>query len=243
MLELEQEALLAIKEKYQISDATWKKYLADLHRMKTIFTKGLKQSHPDVIHDPNIPANILEILTNLLQQNGINPQSIHLKMVSDQEKIDKNQNTIARAITYFKPLETTTDYIISYEYFPPSIEIFPYIHEKSMSDIVAICAHEVQHLAQHHGLTDALLMQYFKHYCNINKDDFENSPEYHTFSQIQEAQAEILSAVKDPQIAACLKNMRRKEYYPDNLYEDHFFHLAYINSLWKMHGWLEYFIS
>src|SRR5579863_8629876 len=76
----EQQALLAIKEKYQISNEIWQKYMADLHRMKTIYTKSMQKSHPDAIHDPNIPADILEILITLLQQNGINPHNLHLKM-------------------------------------------------------------------------------------------------------------------------------------------------------------------
>lgn len=242
MLTQEQEALLAIKEKYQISNEIWQKYLADLHRMKTIFTKNLQQSHPDAIHDPNIPADIHKMLITLLEQNGINPQSINLKMLTQQE-INKNPNLLACAIDHYYVLnEISGDNIILYDYLPSDIKIFPLMSDtKSISDTMAICAHEIQHIIQHHSLTESLLQQYLTHYYNIDIAEFKQTPEYIAFAQVHEAQAEILSATKNYKIAACLKKMRQKEYYPDRLYEDHFFHLAYINSLWKMHGWLEYF--
>jgi uncharacterized protein YifE (UPF0438 family) len=235
----EQQALLAIKEKYQISNEIWQKYMADLHRMKTIYTKSMQKSHPDAIHDPNIPADILEILITLLQQNGINPHNLHLKM-ADQKEIDKYPNRIAQAADYISYLESSKELTISYTYEPSSIELFPQMTEnKSITDTIATCAHEIQHIIQHHSLTKNILIEYLNIYYNITYAELKKTPEFNKLAQIHEAQAEILSAIADPKIAECLKIERQETYYPDRLYEEHFFQLAHIDMLWKTREWLE----
>lgn len=242
---LEQEALLAIKEKYQISNDIWQKYMADVHRMKTIYTKNLHKDH-NVTHDPNIPANIMETLIALLQQNGINPQSIHIKMVTDQQTIDENPMTIARAINVVSVFtsDKSEQNFISYNHEPATIEIFPRMLTKTSTvNLISTCAHEIQHVIQNHNITTIILNTYLSHYYSVTKEEFYQTPEYHKLAQIHEAQAEILSATKDPKIAECLKTKRETTYYPDHLYEKHFYHLAYINMLWKVHGLLEYLIA
>jgi hypothetical protein len=234
----EQKALLAIKKKYNISNEICHKYLADLHRMKTICTKSMQKNNPDIIHDPNIPTDILEILTTLLEQNGINQHSIHIKMIPDQGKINEHSYTIARAKASinFMCSDTSEQNFILYRYTAPTIELFPpIIQEQSMAHKISTCAHEIQHLAQHHLLTQNILFVYLDHYCNVQMEEFKKTPEYHRLARIHEAQAEIFSAIKDPKIAECLKIKRQNMYYPDYLYEEHFFHLAYINTLWKVH--------
>lgn len=242
LLAAEQQALLGIKTKYNISNEIWQKYTADVHRMKTIHTKNMKKAHQNIIHDPTIPANILETLIALLQQNGINPQSIHIKMVTDQKIIDENPHTIAQVknCVYFTISNKSEQNFITYNYQSPTIELFPRMTKKtSISDIIGTCAHEIQHLIQNHTLTTNILIAYLNHYYNIQENEFEKSSEYHKLSQIHEAQAEILSAIKNPKIAECLKIKRQKMYYPDHLYEEHFFHLASIDMLWKTHTMLK----
>lgn len=242
LFEAEQKALLAIKEKYQISNEIWQKYMADLHRMKTIYTKSMQKAHPDAIHDPNIPTDILKTLITLLQQNNINPHSIHLKMISDQEEIDTNPNTIAQASDYLSSSNTSKELTLSYTYTPSAIELFPrIIEEESITNKISTCAHEIQHTIQHHHLTRTLLVWYLHHYSSVDCTELDKTPEFHKLSQIHEAQAEILSAIKDPKIAECLKTKRQEIYYPQHLYEEHFFQLAHINMLWKNHRLLEDF--
>jgi hypothetical protein len=237
LFESEQKALLAIKAKYQISNEIWQKYLADLHRMKTIYTKSMQKSHPDAIHDPNIPADILEILITLLEKNNINPYSINLKLASDEDNNDNNSNVIAQASNCVTSFESLTEPTLSYSYKPSTIELFPvFIEEKLITHKISTCAHEIQHIIQHHSLTYTLLVWYLHRYYNIESTDVEKTEEYHTLAQIHEAQAEILSAIKDPKIAECLKTRRETVYYPNHLYEEHFYHLAYIDMLWKIHG-------
>jgi hypothetical protein len=238
----EQQALLAIKAKYNVSNEIWQKYMADLHRMKTIYTKHLTKKNPDIIHDPNIPTDIFKTLVALLEQNGINPHSIHIKIVTDQKTIDENPTTIAQAvsgITIFTS-DASEQNFISYIHEPAKIEIFPrMLTETSQINIMSTCAHEIQHVIQNHTLTTSILSAYLSHYYNIKNSEFQQTPEYHTLAQVHEAQAEILSAIRDPKIAECLKTKRAKMYYPDHLYEEHFYHLAYINMLWQVREWLE----
>ena len=239
-LSAEQEALLAIKKKYQITHEVWQKFTADLHRIKTVYTKSMQKSHPDAVHDPAIPTNIYKTLITLLKKNNINPYSIHLKLVSDPDKIAKSPNTIAQAANYISSLETSKELTLLYTYKPSAIELFPQmIEEPSMSNKISTCAHEIQHIIQHHHLTETLLAWYLDDSCNISYSELEKIEEFHRLKQIHESQAEILSATKDPKIAECLKTKRETNYYPDCLYEEHFFQLAHIDMLWKTHTYLK----
>jgi hypothetical protein len=241
LLAAEQQALLAIKEKYQISNEIWQKYMADVHRMKTIYTKNLKKKNPNIVHDPNIPAHILEMLFSLLQQNGINPHSINIKMITDQQTIDENPHTTAQAESYmfFTISDASDQNFLSYKYEPSSIAIFPQMLTQNANDRLSTCAHEIQHIMQHHTLVLNILFVYLNHYYNVTHEAFKQTPEHHQLTQIYEAQAEILAAIKNPKIAACLKIKRETAYYLDHLYEEHFFQLAHINMLWKTREWLE----
>jgi hypothetical protein len=242
LLTAESDALIAIKEKYQVTDKIWQQCLAEMQHIKNSYKNGMLQEHPDVTHDPNVPADIREILTTLLQQNGINPQSVNLKMITDQTKINDSTHYLAQARSFIlitSDAQNNTFTLYS-DYIPSVIEIFPRMIELSANDKMSTCAHEIQHLIQHHSLTELILIKYLLHHYDVNISEFKKSPEYHTLSQIHEAQAEILSAVKNPEIAACLKKMRKNKYYPHHLYEEHFLHLSSIDMLFKVHGWLEF---
>ena len=240
LIAAEQETLITIKEKYQVSNEIWQKYLTETQQIKNSYNNGMLQSHPDIIHDPNIPADIRKMFITLLEQNGINPQSIHLKMVTDKKKIDENPNTIGQVISVITPVTTKNDFLFFHDYKPYTIETFPTMIELSSTTKIGHCAHEIQHIIQHHALTKLILTKYLKHYCGIATAEFKKTPEYDKLSQIHEAQAEILSAIKNPKIAKSLKTMRANNYYPDYLYEEHFFNLASIDMLLKVHGWLEF---
>jgi|GEM_PF-2019801 len=236
LLALEQEALIAIKNKYQISNEIWQQYVTDTQEIKKNYQNGMLQSHPDVSHDPNVPADILEILTTILQQNNINPQSVRVTM----QQSTGNYIAQARSFITIKSNSNTNSFKILHSYIPSSIEISPRMITVSATDKISFCSHEVQHLLQHHSLTEVILIQYLDYYCGVNGEEFRKTPEYQKLSHIHEAQAEVLSAIKNPKIAECLKIMRSKNYYPDHLYEEHFYDLSSIDMLWKVHGWLEF---
>ena len=241
MLELENKALDAIKEKYIISDHVWQHYQADLHRIKTVYTKSMNKAHPDVTHDPAIPADIYHILTTLLRENNIDPHSVNMRMMSQEEAHKNTPGLLAQVKGHIGKSDTPTENLVSYKFHPYTITIFPLLTQKSAAEKRACCAHELQHILQHHVLTSITLQIYLKQYCNITPEDLCQAPEHHAFTQIQEAQAEILSALKNPSIAQDFKTFRQTLFYPQHLYEDHFFYLAYIEALWKVHAWLEFF--
>jgi len=237
---VEQDALIAIKEKYHMTDDIWHKYLAETEHVKNGYKKGLLHNHPDATHDPSIPADILKILTALLHHNGINPKSLTIKMVTDQNQINENPNTMALVQSFITPI-TKENPTIDPTYIPASIEIFPHINNQSSIEKVSFYAHEIEHLVQQHSLTILILEEYLNHYYGVKPEVFAQTAEYHKLSQIHEAQAEIFSAIKNPKIAYCLTALRKKYHYPNHLYQEHFYHLSTINMLWKVHAWLEFF--
>lgn len=239
LITLEQQALTTIREQWDMSDEIWHQCLADMQQIKNSYEKGMLQSIPNITHDPCVPADIQTILTTLLQQNGINPQSIQFCMISDQQEIDENPNTMVQVQSFIQPIVTNNRLSILSSYLPASIEIFPQLKARPLSEKISFCAHEIQHLIQHHSLTDLVLGEYLNHYCGIKSAEFQQTPAYQTLSQIHEAQAELLAAIKNPKIAQCLTSMRKKYHYPDHLYEEHFIHLSTIDMLWKVHAKLE----
>lgn len=238
LLTLEKNALIAIKEKYSVSDDIWQNCLTDIRHIKNSHKNGMLLSHSNIIHDPNVPDELTEMLTTLLKENGINPQSIHFKMINHQ-KDNTSEHCIAQARSFIT-CDTHNNFTIFYDYIPSIIEIYPPMINKSITDKMSFCAHEIQHLLQHHALTELVLTQYLEHYYNVDTAAFKKTKEYLTLSQIHEAQAEVLSAIKSPKIAECFKSMRAKNYYPNHLYEEHFCDLSSIDTLWKVHGWLEF---
>ncbi|HSC25582.1 MAG TPA: hypothetical protein VLB80_05210 [Candidatus Babeliales bacterium] len=245
LLVLEQEALNAIKKKYQMSDIVWSRCLYDIQQTKQSYITGMTQKYTTVIHDEKIPHNIFEILITLLKKNNINPDSVHLHMISDQEEIEANPSHIAYTKSFINVLPENgieKDLNISHDYIPAEIKLFPRITNCQLTtEIASKCAHEIQHLVQQHALSELIITEYLYYYYGIDAVEFKKSSEYQRLSCIHEAQAEIFSATKDAYIAECFKVMRLKSYYPDHLYEEHFFHISTIAMLWKVYAWLEYF--
>ena len=243
IIELEHEALLEIKKKYQVSDEIWQKYLTDIQHIKAVHKDQMLNNHPEITHDPNVPADIMNILIPLLKQNKINPQSINIKMISDKDEISKKTSTLAQAVSYVGAIkdEDTNTLTLFPSYIPANIEIFPRVNNLSLSEKFSICAHEIEHLVQLHSATTVLLEQYLEHYCGVSTKPFKKTPEYRALKEIHEAQAEILSSLKNPTIAHHMTLMRRKDFYPKCLYQEHFIHLSTIDMLWKVNAWLEFF--
>jgi hypothetical protein len=243
LIALEQESLIAIKKKYCIDNEIWHKCLTTIESVKNSYNKSLLQGYPNTNHDPNIPADTLKILTTLLQQNNINPKSIHIKMVSDQNQINQNPHTIALVESFI--MSTTIgkqkNLSIKPTYIPASIEIFPQINNQPYIEKIGYYAHEIEHLIQQHSLTILILEEYLDHYYGITPEQFKQSTQYHKLSQNQEAQAEIFAAIKNPYIADCLTTIRKKYPYPNHLYQKHFYQLSTISKLWKVQQWLEFF--
>lgn len=223
-----------------MSDTIWQQYITEIEQINNHYNNALQQNHPTITHDPTIPADIQETIIKLLHQNGINPQSIYLEMITDQKKIDDNPNTMAQVISSVRLLKQPKNgFLFSLTYEPYILEIFPDIVSRSISSKIGYCAHEIQHILQHTGISTTVLSSYLTYYYGIDPAELKQTPEYHQLRKIHEAQAEVESAIKNPQIADALKTIRSKKYYPNHLYEEHFFALASIDMLWKVHEGLK----
>ena len=193
-------------------------------------------AHKEVFHDAAIPTDISTTIIALLQHNGINPGSISLHMVSDPQIIAAKPQNFAEATMRIAVSKGTNGPIFCPEYIPARINIFPRMITASMNNKISYCAHEIQHLLQQHSITEIIMQEYLSYYCSITPEELKKSPEHHRLSQIHEAQAEILSAIKNPKIADAFKSLRQKDYYPNHLYEEHFCYVSTIDMLWKVHA-------
>jgi hypothetical protein len=233
----EENVLITLKNKYRLSDKAWHACKKDIYELKNIYTQAMQQTWPTT-HDENLPADLVTSLKTALIRNNINPESITIKMVTDT-----HSKTLLQVISGIDMHIDRSDnsLVIDKHYTPMRIELFPSVHNSiSPKKTIAFCAHEVQHIVQHHGLTDLIMQSYLEHYCSIDKATLTACPEYQKLIQIHEAQAEILSAIKDSDVADCLKVYRSDTYYPNYLYEEHYYNLSNIDMLWKLDSWLNF---
>jgi len=239
LLREEHNAMIAIKNKFNLNNELWNSCLSDIDELKNIYRTATQQAYPEVKHDDSVPIDITNTFKTLLTDNAINPQSISIKIV---DTLDKKTQMQIKTITESMIDPRDNRLIISKGYIPITIEIFPaMLNQTNQHTILALCAHEVEHILQHHGLTDYVLKKYIKHYCSIDDETITSCPEFQKFCQIQEAQAELLSAIKNAEIAYCLNNYRKQKYYPNYLYEEHYYNTSTINMLWKLDSWLTWF--
>ena len=242
----EQEVFTTIKKKYHVNDIIWNQCLTTIKNIKNHYNNGLLKHHPSIKHDTTIPADTLNTLKTLLQQNNINPQSVHIKMVSDQKQTNENIKTLACVESFIIASENgkkNKHLFIEPHYIPSTINISSFSNTFSSTEKISLFAHEIEHLLQQHSLTTLILEEYLNYYYGIKPEQFRKTPEYHKLLQIHEAQAEICAAIKNPSIAHCLTEMRKKYPYPNLLYQEHFYHISTINMLWKVQEWLEFFYT
>lgn len=232
LLDEEQDILLTIKSKYYINDAVWDQCMADIAWLKKSYSDAMMHHHPEVIHDTAIPANIMEMIKKLLEQNNINPKSINLIMANEEPA--KNNAQVAMRTYLYINMPHDSNSLVDDKYNPASIVIFPKLLSYSFEEQTSLCAHEVQHLVANHAVVDFVLGKYLQKYCSLEVAQFQQSEEYLLLSQIEEAQAEVFAAIKDPHVAHCMKKLRKQIYYPGHLYEEHFYHITTIDMLWKL---------
>lgn len=229
----EQKVLSAIKEKHAIDDALWQKCLQDIENTKASHKASLSRPHPQITHDPSIPTDIKNMLAALIENNGLNPQSITIHL-ADEAKSKAKPQTSAETIIEIQTITENNELLFKVAENPTKITIFPRLINASYRKKIITAAHELQHIISQHGITEHILLAYLGHYCNIDNTTFQKTTEYHQLCQIHEAQAEILAALADENVAHHLKIYREKNHYPGFLYEDHFYCLSTIDTLWKL---------
>lgn len=232
LLKKEQEALLAIKNKFNINDAQWNQLVNTLETLKNVYKKGMQQEWSDVTHE--VPEKIQSILYDLMAKNNINPHSVNLK-TSYKETYTRAQ---AKTLLY---AHTDPDLTFIDDYTPHTIKFFPTALNNTYKRTKATCAHELEHLIQHHAITEIVIKKHLKHYHQLSQDEIEKSNEFYKLNKIHEQQAEVLSAIKDPEVAACMAHHRSTSHYDKYLHEKHYYHLTTIHMLWQLHAWVKYF--
>ncbi len=235
LLSAEDAILIAIKKKYAISDELWQECMDNINAIKKNAAIGMTHAYPEVVHDPAIPEDIRTIVIGILEKNDINPQSVSLAMATEAQ-IDPKSCTLAETTMWVDLADQDTEQCVNTHYIPACITIFPRLIDTQQAGKIGICAHEVQHLISQHSITGIVLIAYLTRYCSITENGFKQSKEYQDLAQIHEAQAEILPALRDPEIAHNLKALRKTHYYPQQLYEEHFYSLSTIDMLWKLHA-------
>lgn len=237
LLILEEKALLEIKAQYNISDEIWSECLHDIKKIKQSYQADMLKPYPNTFHDSAIGEDITNFLTLFLTESNINPASINI-ILADQKSADSDPNRLAQTVVQLS-IKKGDNWSIENEYTPSTITIFPHLITQNNEIKMSICAHEVQHLDLHHSITIIVLIEYLAHYYGVTAEDFRQSSHHYTLTQIHEAQAEIIAAIKNPTASQCLTSLRSQHYYPEYLYEKHFCQLATIDTLWKLHNKLE----
>lgn len=237
LFDLEREKLEDIKNKYHIKDDIWQTCSSDIQKVKEQYKKSMLDEHLNVILDKNVPADILEILHALLKENDINAASISIVMANQKLANDKPGVLASTALN----IQTYIDknLIVDPEYTPATITIFPALIQESFEKKISICAHEIQHLVLQHSVPKLVLLKYLEHYHGMEEQTIRQSAEFQQLDQVNEAQAEIIAAIKNHYVSHCLTLFRKQNYYPKHLYEEHFYALSTIDMLWKAHGKLE----
>jgi hypothetical protein len=212
LLEEEKAIFISIKEKYNIDEIIWQKCLDDIEQFKKIHTNAMMHPCSNIVHDDNIPAEIMHYLKHLLQENGIHPDSASIMLANEDEIASHPSSYLAQAHqTIFIPhKDAQNNLVFNYEYQPARITIYPSLCRKTIIDQLSCCAHEIQHLISFHVIKEMVLIKYLEHYCSVAEKDFNESQEYKLLSQNHEAQAEILSAITSPHIARAMKQLRKK---------------------------------
>jgi hypothetical protein len=234
LLKKEHDALLAIKNKFQINQAQWNELLNTIETLKNTYKQGMQQEWPDVMH--NVPEEIKTILYDLMAKNNINPYSVNLAT----DKQNPKDGTLAEASAKMR-YSTDTPWKLINKYTPQKIKFFPGAINCSNKDKKANCAHELEHLIQHHLITKLALKTYLEHYNHLCDDQIETNSEYQELIKVQEQQADILSSIKDPDVASSMAHHRSKSPYPNYMYEKHYYNLTTIHMLWQLHAWVKYF--
>jgi hypothetical protein len=229
----EEKVLTATKNKYGISDALWNKCLEDIEKVKKSYAISMKSSHPAAFHDPAMPIHIKDMLIEAIRKNNIHPNSISILM-ADEAKIAAKANVIAETILPITITYEGNEVIVHTDYMPAQITFFPRMLTALSEKRIITVAHELQHIISQHGVTENILLAHLQHYHAIDETVFKKTAEYYHLCQIHEAQAEVLAALSDPRTAHHMKNYRKDNQYPGYLYEEHFYCLSTIDTLWQL---------
>ncbi len=223
-LEKEIQIITELAHTIGLSDAEWQQCLNTIQTVKQ-----LSPSTNNVFHDPALLTEHLVLLTTILNYNGIDPNTINIVVKKSQEEQTYACASIALSYTY----SPSDFHFIQNPRITQTLTIFENSLTVSASDLLAIFAHEVEHLYRKDALTSSIIEQYLQHYHQKGRDYLKTNAAFQKLTILYEAYAEIFAALKNADAAQALVDMRAQKYYPNHLYEAHYHDLVEINNLWK----------
>ncbi len=232
----EKNAIKAFAQEHNISDKSLRKCLSIITNHKTA-QQDFLASEPSrwnclAIHDSAFPQEIIR----LLKQNGINPQKISL--INSTQPYSFSENTAASAQSTNARLEISDKIVITQ---PPNITVYPRFHESDTLFHKSTLLHEMEHILSGHGITKVWLLRYAAQNTNKSDDDIRQSATYQELTTIHERQAEIFSALKNPEYSYAHRNDRLHDYYEGRTFIKHYSQLAEIDELHKLQYKLEHY--
>lgn len=223
--EKEQNLLTDLVNTIGLSKTEWQQCLDTIQNVKQ-----LSPSTHHVFHDPALPTEHLVLLKNILNDNNIDPNTISIVV----KKTENAQTCACACIALLYSYDPSENHFMQNPQIIQTLTIFEHSLQLPASDLLAIFAHEVEHLSRKDALTFTVIEQYLQHYHQKGRDYLESNKAFQQLTTLYEAYAEIFAALKNPDACQALVNMRAHKYYPNHLYEAHYHDLVEINNLWKI---------
>ncbi len=210
-------ALLKIKKTFNIPDEPWQQCMKGIELVKK-YNKNisLKTTHSNVIHDSNLPNNLLEITKRLLHENDINPASVSIKNKVEHKNLHTHTDTTNIIGCAQAPITTINniskllqgDIKTTIKQNEPACIFLSKneFNEMKPEHQYANIAHEVTHLVEDHGTELSGILYLLKLY-GYDKDQIIKHPVWLAYSRTIETNANILPALKNPKIARYMKSL------------------------------------
>jgi hypothetical protein len=218
---------------YNVSDDLQSSVAATIHYHKVFSEYYMSQPHAEVIHDSDFSEEIFPIL----KKNGIHPQSINL--INKHKDIEETTATIhvASMMEIMPHIEANNEgQILASNLGAPTLTTYPEFWKYSTENKIAHLSHEIGHLTEHHSHTANMLINFINQIAKTDKQCIESNLNFKKLQTILERQAEILPSLRDSETAAIMRNHRSNEYYPKQLFTNHYAQLAEIDELHKLNA-------
>jgi hypothetical protein len=234
--ERKQQILDEIKNEFKIKDAQWWSVLTFIKELKQYNEfHNQQKTPPKSTFTPDL-CDTNHIIQGLLADNGIDPNKVIINCHHEQ-KINRYCDCLAESESPGATLNINKEYIDllrPIQFDTGYITIYPGFFEYKKNIRQAILLHEVSHIALQHGGEDNILSSFINMKTNTKPNDLEKSPSWRRFMQIKEAETEIIPATQCHLYAYLLVKLRRKQYYPDCLFINHYERLKKILLYWEL---------
>jgi hypothetical protein len=225
-----------ITKEYNVDDAGTQIIFKILDAIKSEYRKSHQIGVKNVVHNEKIPFKNFTLLKVLLCKKNIDINNISL--INSREQLGEHDAQARFEYTYRYAEQDNGD--IGAVYFnnePISIIFFPTFYNLDQMEQAGLCIHEATHVVEGHAVSRSMLLDVME---KFTQENVRESKSYKKLEQITERQAEVLPALEDSHVAALMRIMRFKGYYPGMLEGDHYKQLSEIDNTHRMIASLEY---